>query len=300
MLKVAWTPEYAHPLPEGHRFPMEKYDSIPETLLREGTIAPTQLFCPSPVDDDIVTQIHSKKYLDRLRSVSLSKKEERRTGFPLSEALVYRERIIVQGTIDCCVFALENGIAMNVAGGTHHAYAAHGEGFCLLNDIAVSSVYMLQTKRVSKVLIVDLDVHQGNGSARLLQGNDAIFTFSMHGRNNYPMHKERSDLDIPLEDGTNDSTYLHILRESLPQLIDKIKPDLVHYQSGVDVLDSDKLGRLSLTPEGCKDRDEYVLSTLHKLGIPVVCTMGGGYSEDIDVIVDAHANTFRIAQDIAG
>lgn len=298
MLKIAWTPLYAHPLPAGHRFPMAKYDRLPEILLKEGSISPGNLFSPNSIERDVLLLTHQPEYLDKLENLSLTKHEERRTGFPLSEQLVQREKVILQGTIDCCTFALDYGVAMNVAGGTHHAYASHGEGFCLLNDIAVSSNWLLYNNKVKRILVVDLDVHQGNGTAVLMQQNEKVFTLSFHGANNYPMHKERSTLDIPLPDGTTDGEYLARLEAILPRLIDEFKPDFVHFQSGVDVLATDKLGRLSLTLEGCFQRDAFVLNTMKQHGIPVVCTMGGGYSEDLEQIVEAHANTFRLAQEV--
>jgi acetoin utilization deacetylase AcuC-like enzyme len=298
MLKIAWTPLYAHPLPQGHRFPMAKYDKLPELLLTEGTISPGNLFAPKPIERDVLLMTHQAAYLDKLDSLLLTKHEERRTGFPLSAQLVEREKVILQGTIDCCEFALQHGVAMNIAGGTHHAYAEHGEGFCLLNDLAVSSNWLLHTGQVKRILVVDLDVHQGNGTAALLTDHNKVFTLSFHGANNYPMHKERSALDVPLPDGTNDGDYLAKLETILPKLIDDFKPDFVHFQSGVDVLATDKLGRLSLTAEGCLQRDAFVLQTLKSRCIPVVCTMGGGYSEDLAQIVDAHANTFRLAQEV--
>lgn len=298
MLKVAWTPEYAHPLPEGHRFPMAKYDKLPELLLREGTLSPSNLFSPSPASPDVITLTHDPEYLQRLEHQELDRKEQRKTGFPLSPQLVQREKIISQGTIDCCAYAMEHGAAMNVAGGTHHAYYAHGEGFCLLNDIVVSSNALLKAGKISKVLVVDLDVHQGNGTAHLTNQDDRIFTFSMHGANNYPMHKETSDLDIPLPDGTDDAFYLNTLKRELPALLNREMPDLIHFQSGVDVLASDKLGRLGLSLEGCKERDRFVLSECKRHDIPVVCTMGGGYSEDLSIILEAHANNYRLVQEI--
>ena len=220
----------------------------------------------------------------------------RKIGFPLSEELVERERIIADGTIKGCEYALKNGIAMNIAGGTHHAYSDHGEAFCMLNDQAIGARYLLNKGLAKKIIIVDLDVHQGNGTAEIFQNNESVFTFSMHGAGNYPFKKEESDLDIALPKGTNDETYLSILKKELPQLIENIQPDFIFYLCGVDILESDKLGTLGMSVEGCKKRDEFVLSTCHRLKIPVQCSMGGGYSPDIKIIVNAHANTFRIAQ----
>jgi acetoin utilization deacetylase AcuC-like enzyme len=299
-MKISWTPLYAHPLPEGHRFPMQKYDLIPEQLLKHGIVSPADIISPAPADPEIIRLAHTEQYISKLLNLQLSKAEERRTGFPQSALLVERERVIIQGTIECCLYALRQGAALNVAGGTHHACASHGEGFCLLNDIAISSQYLLQQQLVKKILVVDLDVHQGNGTAAILQHTPAVFTFSMHGAGNYPMHKEQSDLDIALADGTGDDEYLTILADVLPNLIANHKPDLIHFQSGVDVLATDKLGRLSLSPRGCAERDRLVVQLAHRNGIPLVCTMGGGYSADVQVVVDAHVSTFETVQSLFG
>lgn len=296
MLKIAWRKEYTHPLPENHRFPMDKYDLLPEQLLYEGTISESNFFAPELLSEGSILSVHEQTYWDKLKYLTLSKKEERRTGFPLSAALVERERIINQGTIDAANFALEFGVAMNIAGGTHHAFTDRGEGFCLLNDIAIAANYLLINEKAKKVLVVDLDVHQGNGTAEIFQDNSNVFTFSMHGKGNYPMHKEKSDLDIELEDKTDDRAYLKILRETLPKLIEEQEPDFIFFQSGVDVLKTDKLGRLGMTIAGCKERDKIVFEHCFKNEIPVVASMGGGYSEKIAHIIEAHANTYRLAQ----
>ncbi|NNF36869.1 MAG: histone deacetylase, partial [Saprospiraceae bacterium] len=201
-------------------------------------------------------------------------------------------------TYDCALYALNHGVAMNVAGGTHHAYSHRGEGFCVFNDMALASNLLLKRDIVKKILIVDLDVHQGNGTAHIFQDDDRVFTFSMHGERNYPLRKERSDLDIGLPDGTEDDFYLKTLKNTLPRLIDQVQPDLIFYLSGVDILDTDKLGRLSCTKEGCKERDRYVLDTCKHNNIPVAISMGGGYSHRVADVVDAHCNTFRVAHEI--
>ncbi len=296
MLKIAWSDIYAHPLPENHRFPMEKYNLIPEQLLYEGTITETHLFCPYPLQEAYITNVHDPAYWQRLKNQQLTRQEIRKTGFPMSSELIQREITIMQGTLQAALFALQYGVAFNIAGGTHHAFTDRGEGFCLLNDIAIAATYLLEKQYATKILVIDLDVHQGNGTAKIFRHNLAVFTFSMHGKKNYPMHKEQSDLDIPLEDGTDDKTYLSILRETLPRLTDEVMPDFVFFQSGVDVLDSDKLGRLGLTIAGCKERDRIVLNHCKQNKVPVALSMGGGYSEKIARIVEAHANTYRLAQ----
>lgn len=298
MLKIALHPSYAHDLPEGHRFPMEKYELLPTQLLYEGTVSEENFFSPGILDTETALLTHSAAYLNKLESLSLSKQEIRRTGFPLSAALIAREKRIMQGTVEAANFALEHGIAMNIAGGTHHAYSNLGEGFCLLNDNAIAANWLLTKKLAKKVLIVDLDVHQGNGTAEIFENNDSVFTFSMHGKNNFPLRKEKSDLDIGLEDGTKGAEYLGILCNTLEPLINQVKPDFIFYQCGVDVLESDKLGRMALTITDCKTRDAIVLELAHKYQIPMCCSMGGGYSEKISVIIEAHANTYRLAQEI--
>ncbi len=298
MLKIAHSPIYAHPLPEGHRFPMLKYELIPEQLLYEGSIQSDHLFVPSTCSAEDILLTHEADYYQRLIDQQLSPSEQRVIGFPQSPELIQRELMITQGTIDCALFALENGCAMNVAGGTHHAFADRGEGFCLLNDMAVAANCLLQRKLVHKVLIIDLDVHQGNGTAKIMENVPEVFTFSVHGKNNYPFRKEQSDLDIGLEDGTSGKEYLAMLNSVLPELMDQVEPDFVFYLAGVDVLATDKLGKFQLSLEECKQRDKVVLDLLHKNRIPVAIALGGGYSPDIKDIVEAHSNTFRLALDL--
>ncbi len=298
MLKIAYHPIYRHPLPEGHRFPMLKYDLLPKQLLYEGTCTPDNFFEPEIPNDKYIVAVHNPEYFYDLLNIKIPPREARKIGFPLTEDLVQRERIIADGTMKGCEFALENGIAMNIAGGTHHAYTNRGEAFCMLNDQAIGARYLQAKKLAKKILIVDLDVHQGNGTAEIFRNDASVFTFSMHGAGNYPFKKEKSDLDIPLEKGTGDATYLSILKKTVPELIATEKPDFIFYLCGVDVIASDKLGTLALTVEGCRQRDEFVLETCSKLEIPVQCSMGGGYSPDIKTIVEAHANTFRAAQQI--
>ena len=298
MIRIAHHPIYVHPLPKGHRFPMAKYELLPQQLLLEGTCHKEQFFAPKRITDSHITRTHCKDYYEQLNSLSLSNKEARRIGFPLSAELIERECIIAQGTLEGCTFAIENGIAFNIAGGTHHAFYDRGEAFCLLNDQAIAANYLLDNNLAQRILIVDLDVHQGNGTAALFQNNSSVFTFSVHCKANYPFQKELSDLDIPLEDNTKDIAYLSILEEALLNLLKNLQPDFVFYLSGVDVLNEDKLGRLSLTLEGAKKRDEIVISACYERNIPVQCSMGGGYAPDVNVIVEAHANTYRVAEDI--
>ena len=294
-LHIAYHPIYTHPLPEGHRFPMLKYELIPEQLLYEGVIRPSNLFAPAPCPEEVVLWTHDAAYLDKLLHQRLSDKEQRRIGFPQSPALTKRELIITQGTIDCCHYAFEHGVALNVAGGTHHAFADRGEGFCLLNDFAVAANYLLHKELAKKILIIDLDVHQGNGTASLFGANPQVFTFSMHGRNNYPFHKEESDLDVELPDGIGDEEYLGLLRDTLPGLIEREQPDFAFYLSGVDILSTDKFGKLGVSLPGCQQRDEIVFTLLKGKKIPCTVAMGGGYSPRVKTIVEAHCNTFKTA-----
>jgi len=298
MLKIAFDPIYAHSLPPGHRFPMLKYELIPAQLLYEGVISAENIFSPKPISEDKILWTHEENYWQQLRDLTLPAKEQRRIGFPLSAQLVEREIRIAQGTIDGCRFAFENGIAFNVAGGTHHAGSNWGEGFCMLNDQAIAANYLLKEALAKSVLIVDLDVHQGNGTAEIFENQPQVFTFSMHGANNFPYRKKSSDLDIPLADGMGDDAYFLLLKEALPKLIDTVKPDFIFYLAGVDVLLTDKLGKLALSKEACKQRDLFVLNLCHKNSIPVQVSMGGGYSPDIKDIVQAHCNTYKCAVEL--
>ena len=298
MIQIAFDSIYAHPLPENHRFPMLKYQLIPEQLMYEGTYNSAHFFSPASCSTETVLRTHDAEYLNKLLHQNLSASEQRKIGFPQSPELTQRELIITQGTIDCALSAQRNGVALNVAGGTHHAFAERGEGFCLLNDMAVASNYLLDKNLAAKILIIDLDVHQGNGTAKLMENEPRVFTFSMHGAHNYPFHKEKSDLDIGLLDGTDGPTYLKLLRETLPKLINQFQPDFVFYLSGVDVLDTDKFGKLKLSIADCKQRDKIVFEECKKNDLPVAVALGGGYSPDIRTIVEAHCNTFRLAADI--
>jgi len=298
MLKIAFSPIYKYSLPEGHRFPMIKYELLPEQLLYEGTVEDINFFHPAALTEQVILETHDTVYWQKLKDLSLTAKEIRKIGFPLSAELITRGTHISQGTIDCALYAQKYGVALNIAGGTHHAFSDRGEGFCLLNDIAIASNYLLNQELADKILVVDLDVHQGNGTAKIFEHEERVFTFSMHGAKNYPTKKEQSNLDIGMPDKTEDEYFLQTLYDNLPRLIDQEKPDFIFYLSGVDVLATDKLGRLSMTLRGCKQRDIFVLQQCKMNAIPVAISMGGGYSERIADIVEAHANTFRSAQDI--
>lgn len=296
MLKIAWSEKYHHELPAGHRFPMEKYSLLHAQLLYEGTVMDSAYFLPDAVSKEVVIRTHDAGYFDRLKNLELSASEARKTGFPHSIELIERELLIMGGTLEAARFALKYGVSMNIAGGTHHAFSNRGEGFCLLNDLAIAARQLQYEGLVNQCLVIDLDVHQGNGTAEIFRNDSSVFTFSMHGKSNYPMHKEMSDLDVALEDKTDDTAYLTLLDFHLKSLLDVVQPDLILYQCGVDVLGTDKLGRLNLSIDGCKQRDKLVLETAKLNRIPVVAAMGGGYSASISDIVEAHANTFRLAQ----
>lgn len=296
MLKIAYSPIFKYEVPEKHRFPMRKYTMIPERLLAEGTITPDNFFAPKTLSEAEILTTHTSEYWHKLKTQTLTAKEARAIGFEMTPQLVERGRHIAHATYECALYAKQYGVAMNVAGGTHHAFADHGEGFCVFNDVCIASNLLLARQQASKILIVDLDVHQGNGNAALMQAEPRVFVFSMHGAKNYPYHKPPSDLDIELDNDTDDATYLQILYETLPRLIAEVQPDMMFYQSAVDVLCTDKLGKLALTQAGCKRRDEFVLQQARQHGIPIAIVMGGGYSEDIEDVVEAHCNTFRLAQ----
>lgn len=293
---VAYAPIYVHPVPENHRFPMEKYSLLKDQLLYEGIISSNELVEPNVLAMHHLYPVHSETYIKRLLSLECSPREQRVSGFVHSNELIQRELIIMEGTRKCAELVVNGGIAFNIAGGTHHAFTDRGEGFCLLNDQAIASNWLLNNTAVKRILIIDLDVHQGNGTAAIFQDNPAVYTFSMHGQSNYPLQKEQSDLDVGLLDYCDDETYLQLLSDKLVDIRRQFQPDFIFYQCGVDVLASDKLGKLGLTLAGCAKRDALVFAVANQLAVPIVCTMGGGYSPEIRSIIEAHTNTFRQAQ----
>jgi len=298
MLKIAYSDVFRYSVPEKHRFPMQKYIMIPERLLAEGTISQDNFFAPTRLSEDEILTTHTEDYWYQLKTQTLPRKAARAIGFEMTPQLVERGRYIAHATYECALYAQQYGVAMNVAGGTHHSFAGHGEGFCVFNDVCIASNLLLNRGQAKKILVIDLDVHQGNGNASIMTGEPRVFVFSMHGAKNYPFRKQVSDLDIELDNDTGDAEYLQILEDTLPRLIAEVAPDMIFYQSAVDVLATDKLGKLGLTQAGCKARDEYVLQQAKAANIPVAIVMGGGYSEDIEDVVEAHCNTFRLAQQI--
>ena len=298
MLKIAFDPIYAHSLPPGHRFPMAKYELLPQQLMYEGTVEEENFFRTDEIALETVLAVHDAAYVKRLRALELTKREQRVTGFPHNEQLIEREFKIMEGTRQCVNYALEYGVAMNIAGGTHHAFSNRGEGFCLLNDQAIAARWAIDQGIAKKILIIDLDVHQGNGTAEIFADTPEIFTFSVHGKHNYPLKKEKSDLDVAVDDGIGDKEYLYLVERHLEELLAEVEPDFLFYQCGVDILKTDKLGRLGVSIEGCKRRDEIVFELAKKNNLPIVCSMGGGYSPQLKNIIEAHANTYRTAQHI--
>jgi len=294
----AWSSaKYSFPLPEGHRFPISKYALLRERVIEDGIVEAEHLHDPARVSREDLLLVHSADYIDRFTTGRLSADEERRLGFPWSPALVERSYRAAGGTLEAAAYAVAHGIAMNLAGGTHHAFPSHGEGFCVFNDTAIAIRALQRDGRIRRALVVDLDVHQGNGTHAIFAGDESVFTFSMHGGKNYPFHKVAGCLDIELNDGTNDDEYLDQLFRTLPTAIAKSRADLVVYLAGADPHEHDRLGRLSLTFDGLARRDAFVLEQVREVGLPVAVTIAGGYGRSIDDTVRVHATTARIARD---
>lgn len=290
---IAWHPIFKLPLPERHRFPMLKYELLHDQLLYQGIVEEADFYQPDLLGTIFLRGVHSESYWRKLLALDLNAKEVRRVGFPLSKELIERELRIAQGTLMVAKRALTTGIGFNIAGGTHHAGSNWGEGFCLLNDQAIASHFLLENHDIEQILIIDLDVHQGNGTAEIFGNERRVFTFSMHGEKNFPFKKEKSDLDIGLANGTNGQEYLFVLEKELDYLFKKVQPNFVFYQAGADVLETDKMGKLKLTKGDCKERDRIVFDYCKTLEIPVQVSMGGGYSKIIGNIVDVHSQTFN-------
>ncbi|GAB2944148.1 histone deacetylase [Hymenobacter coalescens] len=297
---LASSDRYSIHLPAGHRFPIAKYELIREQLLWQGIATPADVYDPGFCAEEDILRVHTAEYWSKVKELRLSPAEVRRLGLPQSPELVRRSLSSSAGTVQSARHALRDGIGLNLAGGTHHAFADRGEGFCVLNDIAIGAAHLLHHGLARQVLIVDLDVHQGDGTASIFRHEPRVFTFSMHAGANYPLRKEQSDLDVALPLGLDDAAYLQLLRDTLPGLMERIQPDFIFFQAGVDVLATDKLGKLALTPAGCRQRDELVLGLCHARGLPVAVSMGGGYSERLADIVDAHCQTFAVAYALWG
>ncbi len=294
-MRVSYSDGYYVPLPDGHPFPMAKFPALHQRLLDEGLITPHDVVAPRQADWADLRRVHTAGYLNRLAKGTLSEHAERRMGLPWSKQLVYRSRLAVQGTINAAFMALTDGMAANLAGGTHHAFPDQGDGFCVLNDVAVATRVLQTACWARRILIIDLDVHQGNANAAFFADDDSVFTFSMHGAKNYPFEKPPSSLDVPLDDETDDQTYLDTLTTYLPDTLDAVAPDLVFYLGGIDVMAEDRFGRIALTREGLHARDHYVLEQVHKRNLPVVLLLSGGYADTPEETADLHAIMHREA-----
>ncbi|MFB6231250.1 MAG: histone deacetylase [Salinibacter sp.] len=299
-MRASYCDGYYVPLPDDHPFPMGKFPALHRLLGREGLVPPTNVVSPRQADWNDLRRVHTSEYLTDLAEGTLPAHAERRMGLPWSERLVYRSRLAVQGTVNAAFMALTDGIAANLAGGTHHAFPDHGEGFCVLNDVAVAIRVLQSACWVRRVLIVDLDVHQGNANAAFFADDESVFTFSMHGARNYPFEKPPSSLDVPLDDETGNQAYLKTLRAHLPRVLDTVRPDLVFYLGGIDVASDDRFGRISLTREGLHARDGYVLEQLHARNLPVVLLLSGGYAATPEATADLHAIMHREAARVFG
>ena len=295
-----WTSAaYAIPLPDGHRFPMAKYALIRDRVLAEGLVAPEHMHDPPRVDPADLLLVHTPEYVERVTAGTLAPADQRRIGLPWSTLFVERAYRVVRGTVEAAAAALDRGVAFNLAGGTHHAFPDHGEGFCTFNDVGVAVRRLQRDGRVRRAAIVDLDVHQGNGTHAVFAGDPTVFTFSMHGAKNFPFHKVPGTLDVELDDGTGDDAYLALLADALPRVLAASQPDLVVYLAGSDPHEGDRLGRLALTFDGLRRRDRMVLEGCRDVGIPVCLTISGGYGRDVHDTVAVHVNTVRIAREFA-
>ena len=296
-MKVFYTPRYYADIGQGHVFPIRKFELVRDRLIAEGTLQAAELVEPSPASLEEVLLVHTTDYVSRLCGGQLTSKEVRRLGLPWSESLVQRSFYAVGGTISATRVALAEGYSSNLAGGTHHSFAERGEGFCVLNDVAIAIRAMRARALIQRAAIVDCDVHQGNGTATIFSGDEETFTFSIHGANNYPLFKAQSTLDVELPDGTTDDEYLHSLEKHLPIVFAR-NPDIVFYLAGADPFAGDKLGRLGLSIEGLRERDAYVLRECYQREVPVVTVMSGGYGKDINDTIEIHCNTIRMVKEV--
>ncbi len=294
-MRVSYSPGYYAPIPHEHIFPMGKFEGLYRYVLENDMIDPSDIIAPSMVDMANLLSVHTPRYAEGIMSGNLDRKELRRLGLPWSRKLAVRSRLAVQGTINAALMALQDGIAGNLAGGTHHAMADHGEGFCVFNDVAVAIKVLQQTMWAKNILVIDCDVHQGNGTAEILKHNSDVYTFSIHGEKNYPFKKPPSSLDIGLPDGTADSQYLNTLGDALDEIFSSFNPDLVFYLGGIDPLESDHFGRLSLTLNGLYNRDRIVIRKVINEGKPLVLLLSGGYGPSLKATVEAHALMYKAA-----
>jgi acetoin utilization deacetylase AcuC-like enzyme len=294
-MKCSYHASYHVALPAGHPFPITKYSLLKDRLLSEGILTAGDILEPEPVDLPTLRLVHTHEYLAKLETSALSAAEQRRLGLPWSEALWQRSRLASAGTLLAARAALDQGLAGNLAGGTHHAFADHGEGFCVFNDVAIAIRKLQAEGAITRAAVIDLDVHQGNGTAAIFEEEDEAFTFSMHGERNYPLAKMRSNLDVPLKDGVGDAEYLDLLHRHLPTVLDTANADIVFYLAGVDVAAQDRYGKLALTEEGIRMRDRYVIETARSGGVPLVIVLAGGYAPTRARTAELHAHAFREA-----
>ena len=299
-MKVFYSDHFVLPLPEGHRFPMSKYSMLRERVAADGICGPGELQTPQAVTDEEILRAHAPGYLERVVSGSLTDKEIRRIGFPWSERMVERSRRASGGTLGACLAALEEGFAANLAGGTHHAFSDRGEGYCVFNDSAIAARAVQAAGLAARVVVIDTDVHQGNGTAEILREDASVFTFSIHGAKNFPFHKEESDLDAPLPDGADDTEFLNTLQIGLETALEAVDADLAIYLAGADPFEGDRLGRLSVTKPGLAERDRMVLEACRDRGIPVTVTMAGGYARNVEDTVDVHFQSIKRAASLMG
>ncbi len=299
-MRLFYCDHFVLPLPEGHRFPMEKYALLRERVESDLPMGTYRLSVPAAASDQELGAVHTSDFLRKVRNGTLSESEIRRIGFPWSPTLVERSRRSVGGTLECARAALEEGIAANLSGGTHHAFPDRGEGYCVFNDVAVAARILLNEGAAHRVVILDTDVHQGNGTAFIFRDSPEVFTLSIHGANNYPFRKEPGDLDLELQDGAGDEEFLDAVREGLKGALDAFAPDFAFFLSGADPFEGDRLGRLAVSKEGLKEKDRLILDSCRALGVPTAIVMGGGYAEDILDTVDIHLNTIRVAAALAG
>lgn len=298
-MRVSYSPGYVAPLPDGHIFPMKKFSGLHEYLLAKGIIDDKNIVEPGLVDFVNLNLVHTPRYANGLWTGDLSKKEIRKLGLPWSKGLAVRSRLAVQGTINAAIMALQDGISGNLAGGTHHAMPDGGEGFCVFNDVAVAIKVLKQAKWANKILTIDCDVHQGNGTADIFKHDDDVYTFSVHGEKNYPFVKPPSTYDIGLPDGTGDQHYLNTLTDALSKIFNEFTPDLVFYLAGIDPLETDHFGRLSLTLNGLLERERLVIETVTQKEIPLVLLLSGGYAPTLGQTVEAHAIMYQEAKEIS-
>lgn len=298
MLPIVHHPAYAPAIPSGHRFPMDKFRRVMKRLLDDGIVTPAQVRHPESAPRRWLERVHDPNYVEAILTQTLDPTRARRIGLPITEAVAARALAANGGTVLTAMLALDLGLACNTAGGSHHAFAEEGSGFCVFNDVAVAAMHLLEEGRIARVLVIDLDVHQGDGTAKIFENDPRVFTFSMHCRTNFPAKKQTSDLDIALEPGMGDTTYLQALEDALPALLSAHRPDLVFFNAGVDPHHEDKLGRLELTDAGLFKRERFVLETCTSAAIPTACVIGGGYAPDLERLAHLHTILHRVASEV--